>query len=238
MKVVTIAARKGGSGKSTLAAHLSVLAQARAQRVLLIDVDPQGSLGYWFRLRAAATPPLIECEPEDLAPIVAKARRNGYAYVIIDTPPHAERSILDAMRQADLVLIPTRPGPFDLAAVGATLALAARRPALVVLNQAPPSRRVILPAIVGEAREAISGMGGEVAGSVVAQRVALSHAIIAGQTVGEYEPGGRAAREVATLWREIQRKLKDSTDGRRNPKQAHRPAAGAEKPRAGQPAGR
>jgi chromosome partitioning protein len=195
MKTIAIASRKGGAGKTTLAAHLSVLAESGGARVVLIDADPQGSLTFWYRLRSCATPQLVECKASELARILDRARRESVAVCIIDTPPHA-----------DLVLVPTRPGPFDLAAAGATLDMARSlgKAPLVVLNAAPPRTGASEPSIVADAREAVHNMGAVVMACVVSQRVALSHAIIDGLTVGEFEPAGRAAGEVAALWRELQ----------------------------------
>lgn len=206
MQVITIAARKGGSGKTTLATHLSVLAAGEGRPVLLLDTDPQRSLAWWWRLRKAETPQLVECDGRDLAKVIEVARKEGVHACIVDTPPHAENSILAAMRVADLVLIPTRPGPFDLAACASTIEMAAAtaKTALTVINHAPPRIGSAEPSIVAEAREALKAMGATVATSVISQRVALSHAIISGATVTEYEPEGRASAEIAALWSEIQ----------------------------------
>jgi chromosome partitioning protein len=132
------------------------------------------------------------------------------SFAIVDTPPHAENSIADAMRAADLVLVPTRPGPFDLAAVATTLDLAQRvgKTPLAIINHAPPRTGAAEPAIVAEARETLVRMGATVAASVISQRVAMSHAVIGGQTVNEYEPEGRAAAEMLALWHEVQGRLK------------------------------
>ncbi len=210
MQVITIAARKGGVGKTTLATHLSVIAARGPLPVLLLDTDPQRSLSWWWKRRTADTPGLIECDARELPQIIPTAAREGVAVSIIDTPPHAENSIADAMRMSDLVLIPTRPGPFDLAGVAATLQLAERvgRPALAVINHAPPRTGAAEPSIVTEAREALAQMGATVAETVIAQRVALSHAIINGTTVTEYEPDGRAASEMDALWREMQSRMR------------------------------
>lgn len=210
MQTIAIAARKGGVGKTTLATHLSVIAAGPGRPVLLFDTDPQRSLKWWWDLREGDTPALVECEARELSKILPAARKEGVAFAIIDTPPHAENSIAEAMRAADLVLVPTRPGPFDLAAVATTLDLAQRvgKKPLAVINHAPPRTGSAEPAIVAEARETLQGMGATVASAVVSQRVALSHAIIAGQTVNEYEPDGRGAAEMQALWNEIATKLK------------------------------
>lgn len=209
MRTITIAARKGGVGKTTIATHLSVVAAGPKKPVLLFDTDPQRSLKWWWDLRSGDTPALVECEARELAKILPAAREEGVAYAIVDTPPHAETSIAEAMRVADLVLVPTRPGPFDLAAVATTLDLARRvgKTPLAVINHAPPRTGSAEPAIVAEARETLVTMGATVAASVVSQRVAMSHAVIGGQTVNEYEPEGRAAAEMLALWEEVRGRL-------------------------------
>ncbi|QGY03591.1 ParA family protein [Methylobacterium mesophilicum SR1.6/6] len=211
MQTITIAARKGGVGKTTLATHLSVIAAGPSKPVLLFDTDPQRSLKWWWDLRQGETPALIECEARELPKILPAAKDEGVAYSIVDTPPHAEGSIADAMRVADLVLVPTRPGPFDLAAVATTLDLAQRvgKKPLAVINHAPPRTGSSEPAIVSEARETLTRMGATVAAAVVSQRVAMSHAIIGGQTVNEFEPHGRAAEEMLALWSEVQSMMKE-----------------------------
>ncbi|MBX9659124.1 MAG: ParA family protein [Nitrospiraceae bacterium] len=210
MKTITIAARKGGVGKTTLATHMSVIAAGPKAPTLLFDTDPQRSLKWWWDLREGDTPALVECDAIELAKILPVARAEGVSFAIIDTPPHAQNAIAEAMRVADLVLVPTRPGPFDLAAVAATLDLAKRvgKAPLAIINHAPPRTGLSEPAIVAEARETLTRMGATVAAAVVSQRVALSHAVIGGQTVNEYEPEGRAAAEMLALWREVQTHLK------------------------------
>ncbi len=49
MRVVTVANHKGGVGKTTTSVALGGLASAQGYRVLLVDMDPHGSLTTYFR---------------------------------------------------------------------------------------------------------------------------------------------------------------------------------------------
>src|SRR5262249_21325261 len=140
MNVIVFASRKGGSGKSTLAAHLA--AQIKATKpCLLIDADPQGSLTLWHKLRGTNEPP-IKTAVNSVGAIVTAAKRDGYEWVLIDTPPNLSAVVDDAIKNATLVIIPARPGVFDVNAVQETIQTcrAARKPYAVVLNGAPARR--------------------------------------------------------------------------------------------------
>lgn len=50
MKIWTVSNQKGGVGKTTTAVSLGGFLAAQGQRVLLLDLDPQGSLTSYFRL--------------------------------------------------------------------------------------------------------------------------------------------------------------------------------------------
>ncbi len=49
MRVITVANHKGGVGKTTTSVALGGLASAQGYRVLLLDMDPHGSLSTYFR---------------------------------------------------------------------------------------------------------------------------------------------------------------------------------------------
>ncbi|MBK1657781.1 ParA family partition ATPase [Paracraurococcus ruber] len=195
MEVLVIASQKGGAGKTTLAVHLATEA-ASSRRVLLMDVDPQGSAIEWAQRRGDAAPDVSAIHPATIAREVERARAEGYELVVIDTAPHADSAALQAARLADLVVIPCRPATFDLAAIGATLDLCklANKQAVVILNAAPIRSRVTT-----EAAEAVAERGGKVSAVVVHQRVAYQHCLIDGRTAGEFEPNGAAANEITAL---------------------------------------
>ena len=65
---MALASQKGGSGKTTLSGHLSVQAQrAGAGPVVLIDIDPQGSLADWWNEREADYPAFAQTTVARLA---------------------------------------------------------------------------------------------------------------------------------------------------------------------------
>src|SRR3954463_10719351 len=113
MNVISFASRKGGSGKSTLAAHLAAYAAKPARQTLIIDCDPQGSLTLWHGLRGSDRPRL-KSVTSGLKDAVEVARRNGYHWVFVDTPPNASNIVLKAIRHSTLVVIPARPSVFDV----------------------------------------------------------------------------------------------------------------------------
>jgi chromosome partitioning protein len=200
MKTFAVISQKGGVGKSTLAVHLAALA-AETQKVVLMDLDPQGSAMEWGSRRGDRPPDIMPAHPASLAREIERAGTDGYNLAIIDTAPHADHAALQAARNADLIVVPCRPATFDLAAISATLDLCklANRQAVVVINAAPIRSRVVQEAI-----DAITEKGGTISPVVIRQRVAYQHCLIDGRTAGEFEPGGQAASEIAELLANLQ----------------------------------
>jgi chromosome partitioning protein len=200
VKTIAIVSQKGGVGKSTLAVHLAALA-SETQKVILMDLDPQGSAMEWGSRRGDRAPDITPAHPASLAREIERARGDGYDLVVIDTAPHSDHAALQAARAADLIVVPCRPATFDLAAISATLDLCklANKEAIVVINAAPIRSRV-----VQEAEEAVREKGGMVSPVVIRQRVSFQHCLIDGRTAGEFEPGSAAANEIADLLADLQ----------------------------------
>jgi chromosome partitioning protein len=202
--VITIAQQKGGAGKTTLAAHLALAWAAGKRRVAVIDIDPQGSLSAWFRLREAATRGNGGIEVAAITGWRAAAEVQRLAHdrdlVVIDSPPHAETEARIAVRAAHLVLIPVQPSPMDLWATQPTLDLARqeRIPALLALNRVPP--RANLADVM---REKFATLGVPLAKAEIGNRVALSAALAEGKSIFEMAPRSRGAAEIAALAREV-----------------------------------
>jgi chromosome partitioning protein len=148
--------------------------------------------------RRAGEPEVISGQAARLPTLIEAAQANGADFIILDTEPNADQTALRAASVADLVLIPCRAAMFDLEAIKTTLTLAqiAHKPAYVVLNAVPPRS-----GIGKEAAEGLAQQGAQVAPVMLSQRVAFAHGVIDGRTAQEFEPGGKAAEEIAELYR-------------------------------------
>ncbi len=204
MIVVAIASQKGGSGKTTLSGHLAVEAEkAGAGPVTIIDTDPQGSLAQWWNARAARSPHFAKVGAFELDSALNHLAKTGTRLAIIDTPPAISDSIQHVIAHADLVIVPTRPSPHDLRAVGATVDMAERfgKPLVFVVNGATARAR-----ITGEAAIALS-QHGVVAPVTLHHRVDFAASMVDGRTVGEVVPKSASAKEMSELWGYIQERL-------------------------------
>lgn len=209
-QVITIAQQKGGAGKTTLAVHLSIAFMQRGLRVAVIDIDPQGSLTHWHKIRA-------ERFGEDytgltfsslsgwrVASEVSRLRRN-HDIILIDSPPHVETEARTAIRSADMILIPVQPSPTDLWATQATVNLAKgeKIPMRIVLNRVNPNSKLA---------EIIAEELSDIAISALGNRVIYAAALMEGFGVTEVAPASPAAMEIKTLAKEVMKlipKLKD-----------------------------
>ena len=227
MKTLALISQKGGVGKTTLAAHLGVQAalgwsfpaalaaapgpraagarrrgSARAasgSTVALVDADPQGSLSAWWNRREASAPLFVGANLARLERQLAQLSAEGVDLVIIDTPPALGETITRVARVADLILIPVRPSPHDLRAVGATVDLVEHlnRPLAFVVSGATARTR-----IAAEAAVALS-QHGRVAPVTVHHRTDFASSMTDGRTVMELFPAGRSAGEIAELWKYV-----------------------------------
>ncbi|WP_375403732.1 ParA family partition ATPase [uncultured Sphingomonas sp.] len=206
MRTISIISQKGGAGKTTLAIHLAAAGTAAGLATLILDADPQATASQWSQWRGMADPEVVDCaSPTLLSRKVQQAAELGADLVVIDTPPHADIMAREACKIADLILIPCRPQAFDLSAVETTAELvkAAGKPAFVLFmggpQRAPTTYRDARELIEGG--EGLAGMGVAVAPVMLTQRAIYHHSTAQGKTAIEMEPVGKAAEEVAALWK-------------------------------------
>lgn len=204
MHILVLASQKGGTGKTTLSGHLAVEAQkSGVGPVALIDMDPQGSLSHWWNARAAREPLFVKVAAFELEKALEHLASSGIKLAVIDTPPAITESISYVIGHADLVILPTRPSPHDLRAVGPTVDIASRlgKPVLFVVNAATQRAR-----ITGEAAVALS-QHGTVAPVTIHHRVDFAASMVDGRTVGEVTAASASASEIQKLWTYVQGRL-------------------------------
>ena len=197
MHVIAFASQKGGAGKTTLTGHLAVEAERQGHGpVAMIDTDPQESLSEWWKAREAPTPTMAQVELATVREQLDVLEEQGFKLVMIDTPPAVAASIKLVIAVADLVVVPTRPSPHDLRAIGRTLMIAEEcmKPMVFVINGAANRAR-----ITAETSTELSQYGA-VATTVLHQRTDFATSMIHGLTVQEVDASGRSAAEIAALW--------------------------------------
>ncbi len=201
-KIITIAQQKGGAGKTTMAAHLAVAwAASGRRRVAVIDTDPQGSLGQWFKVREArmgegkATMHFSAISGWRVRSEIDRLART-HDLIIIDSPPHTDAETRTAIRAADLVVIPLQPSPMDVWATSATIQICKqeRVPVKMVLNRVHPQAKLT---------QAISGDMIGLTANRFGNRVVFAGSLMQGYGVTEAAPNSLAADEVRALAKEI-----------------------------------
>ncbi len=206
MQTVVVAGQKGGGGKTTLVAHLAVAAERTGHGpAVVVDTDPQQTLATWWRAREATQP---EFAPGNVSQMPAKLEALAamrFTYCFIDTPPALTDQNRQLLGLADIVLIPTRPSPNDLWALGATLDLVreAGTPFVFVLTQAKSNARITVQTIAALSEH------GQVFPAVLHDRVDFAAAMTDGRTALEVRPSGLAAAEAAELWKLTKERLGD-----------------------------
>lgn len=201
MRTVVVSKQKGGCGATTLARELGVAAAASGQRVVFIDLDPQGTLRKWWNRRTETlegdpNPALATPEPTGLAGALEELRAAKMDLCIIDTPPSIHAFLKGVVRVADLVLLPTRCTTDDLDALPDVLEQveeAGRRFAFV-LTQVPPGKSTLYDDTVQ-----MLAQRGRVA-PPLRFRAAFPVAAATGRTATEYAPKDKATGEVQDLW--------------------------------------
>jgi chromosome partitioning protein len=202
--IITVATMKGGSGKSTLASCLAVHWHLRGRHPTLIDADPQRSImRLVVRERALGGVSVVEDATED-ASETARRLASGGRLVIVDTPGFRSRTTLDCLAEADFVLVPVKPSPFDVDRMLDTLS---------ILTDRPDGRRLLYRCLLTQTtrdsviarhiRTELTEAGWPVLYSEMTNRVAYPEASLWGATPSLISWKGPAAKEIAAIADEV-----------------------------------
>lgn len=203
-KVVALLNQKGGVGKTTQATNLACWLHQQRYKVLLVDLDPQGSATDWSETR----------DSDDDFPVVSmgtKVARDlprvaaGYDYVVLDGAPQINELASPAVKAADLVLIPCQPSPFDIYSCATLVELIQARQE--VTDGHPKAAFVISRVIKNthlsrEVREALADYELPILEAHTTQRVAYADCAKGG-SVMDLPETDKARQEIEALGREM-----------------------------------
>ena len=205
MRTIAVLNPKGGSGKSTVATNLARGLEDAGGSVLLVDADPQGSARDWQAADPDNPTPVIAMDrPGNLKSLPSMA--GNYDWVVIDGAGRLEEIIREAVKVADLVLVPVQPSPYDIWAIADLVELVQSRQE--VTDGHPVMGALISRAIQGtvldrDVTDALEQMGLEYLDARTHQRQVYARSANEGRTPLELEPSGKAAEEVRAIAAEI-----------------------------------
>ncbi|MEG3641073.1 ParA family protein [Magnetococcus sp. PR-3] len=117
MQSVAFFHQKGGTGKSTLAMASALFCAAQGHRVILVDVDNQGTTTHWWQQCAHHYPDLAletRGQLQESLPALLPRLSHSFDLCLIDAPPALTQSTIKMLEYCDGLIIPTRPSPPDL----------------------------------------------------------------------------------------------------------------------------
>lgn len=108
MKRILVANAKGGSGKTTLATNLAGYLATTHAKIMLTDLDRQQSATQWLKRRPADAPVI-------LTPQHTGKQADALDWVVTDSPAGLrDEKLADAVKDADVVIVPIQPSAFDI----------------------------------------------------------------------------------------------------------------------------
>ncbi len=209
--VITVANLKGGAGKSTAVVTIACAFHRAGTRTLIVDADShQASLRTWAGAGAGNDiPPVTALDGRNIARDLIRIGA-AYELVVVDTPSRLPAEARTAMVAADLVLIPSEPGGFDLWALKEMLATVEEarvmRPDLLVYVLFNRVDQTNLSEMV---RKELVELDVPLLKSQLGSRVAFRETSSAGCDVVALDPGSEAASEARALYRELTKIVKE-----------------------------
>jgi chromosome partitioning protein len=207
-KIITIANRKGGAGKSTCAAHLSLEAVKSDKKVILIDLDPQKTLEDWWQKREDKNPFMADVNIQKLKEKISLIKKQNFDYCFIDTPGDTTSNTTEAIKIADIVIIPCKPTFPDLKSIGRTIS---------IVKENSKNYLFILTQTIANSKSATQGAlvlseFGTIITTTISNRVSYMNAMSIGSSASFLDRV--ADKELKNIWSFIERKLLKNKDSK------------------------
>lgn len=190
-KIILITHQKGGVGKSTLTFNMA-LALNNEVKVCIIDLDPQGSL---WRSRTAINISVFSANEMD------EVLTSDFDFIFIDTPPYLNEKLPILSKLANVIVIPTKTGIYDLLAIEDTINIIkdnkGEKKALIVFNMVKPNTT-----LTSEMHEAMEKYKIPIAKNYVSDLVAFTRSGINNEITDQ-----KAKLQIENLTREVLEKI-------------------------------
>lgn len=211
-RVISILNPKGGVGKTTITLNLGSCLYHRGNRVLLVDSDKQGNLRSWADKREDAYDlPMVVGADVEKSLVRAGELGSDFDYIVVDGVGHLELGIVSAaVKVADLVLIPVKPGAFEIDAIDPLVeAVRARQ---MLLEGRPQAAFVISMQRSGtrlskEIDEALEDIGFPIFTARTSELVDFQESVKTGGSVHEYDASSQAWQQIEAITDELLRVL-------------------------------
>ncbi|MBE7653878.1 ParA family protein [Tenacibaculum finnmarkense] len=136
-KTIVISNQKGGVGKSALAYYLG-LKFKEVSEIAFVDTDLQGTLHSFKENSNIDTYTIDDLDTID---------KNKYNFLIIDTPPYLSKELPSIIKNADLILIPTKIGLPDFYSMEKTINMikgfGKEKESLIVFNMVEQKTKIL-----------------------------------------------------------------------------------------------
>lgn len=191
-KTILITHQKGGVGKSTLTFNMASILKDDV-KTAIIDFDLQGSL---YKSRHNSEIPVFNKD------YIENINDLDYDFIFIDTPPYLTEELHKLCKLADVIIIPTKTGIYDLLAIEETINIIKQvgkeDKSLIVFNMVKPNTT-----LTTEMQEAIENYNISVAETKISDLVAFTRSALNKGV----EDSQKAYTQIESLTREVLSKI-------------------------------
>ena len=210
MRTIALIGNKGGAGKTTLCVNLAAGLNSDVSPTVILDADPQHSSLQWKNISDGQAAVMVLPASDDVGQVFTDLQ-DGYSHCVIDCPPSAQsRQMHEALRLADLAVVPVLPSPLD---IWATVHI---EQAVRQAREFNPGLQVILVINQFETRtrlsqlmeRALAELELPAAHAFVKRRAIYRHSLLEGRTVHDLGSRGKeASTEIYQLIEEMEKYL-------------------------------
>lgn len=218
--ILVFASSKGGVGKSTSCAAVGSALALAGERVLIIDLDPNGTVARWSKKLKLEGLSVEAVGPSEFTTVLKDRQRSGaFDHVLVDLMGTREATMLKALGHADFVVIPAQTSEPDIREalviskdVRDVSEMTGREiPYRLLLTKVYPLRTRVMDHVVNE----LARLKLPVFRSTLVERTAYREMFLTGEPPSRAEASKGAGPEIIALLDEI-RALLSASRAKRN----------------------